>query len=444
MAWLPDAGRTSLLAVGLLLALFAQGCLLSFDRAQVCEGCLNDAGECLAGTEPIACGANAAMCVACATPTEACHEGTCVVDHAVVELGLNSNHSCILDRQGLVYCWGDNMWGQLGTGGTDTSNSPLRVIGDTRFAHLAVGGGYTGGNLAISTDGQLFAWGSDSEGKLGRGLPPLPAPHSPTPVPTPTGAEGTWTHVSFAVTHSCGVFEGDLWCWGWKNLYFGVEVDWPANVDERPMWRVFEGRDIAQISVQDGNGAVLTENGELYIFGNEPDGTDEPRLNGSTSPRPRGVGTGYEAVGMGAYYVCTLSSGELSCWGNNDTGQLGVSPEAMSFAPIDSPVVIDVPEVDSWAAVSGGIGDFEAEPYRYHTCAISNDGALYCWGDNTHAQLGLGISSTWEPPTRVGERNDWKLVTAGARNTCAARRDGTLFCWGKSSVTTPMQVLVED
>jgi alpha-tubulin suppressor-like RCC1 family protein len=73
-----------------------------------------------------------------------------------------------------------------------------------------------------------------------------------------------------------------------------------------------------------------------------------------------------------------------------------------------------------------------------HTCALQEDGALYCWGHNHFGQLGVGNVATCNPladwqcsatPLRVNlpEVTD---VAAGTHHTCAVLRSGRVACWG--------------
>ncbi len=69
------------------------------------------------------------------------------------------------------------------------------------------------------------------------------------------------------------------------------------------------------------------------------------------------------------------------------------------------------------------------------TCAISADGALWCWGDNAYGQLGLGstaVSAEVLSPTRVGQELGWTRVAVGSAS-CGIR-NGALYCWGANSV----------
>jgi len=75
-------------------------------------------------------------------------------------------HSCALLTGGTVYCWGQNLHGQLGDGTTENRPSPTRVSGDIQFVTIAAGGGMTCG---FSQDGAEYCWGLNQSGQLGDG-----------------------------------------------------------------------------------------------------------------------------------------------------------------------------------------------------------------------------------------------------------------------------------
>ena len=88
-----------------------------------------------------------------------------------------------------------------------------------------------------------------------------------------------------------------------------------------------------------------------------------------------------------------------------------------------------------------------------HVCAINTDSWLYCWGRNVRHELGLGDDTAQtREPRRVGTLRDWQRVAAGQTHTCGIR-GGDLFCWGgdthgelgfglnkEEPVRTPVQV----
>ncbi len=81
------------------------------------------------------------------------------------------------------------------------------------------------------------------------------------------------------------------------------------------------------------------------------------------------------------------------------------------------------PAFADWTSVQEG---------SWHTCALRTAGGLYCWGQNTYGQLGLGDNATRTNPQQVGAQT-WLAVTSGGSFSCAVRSDRTLWCWGQNS-----------
>jgi alpha-tubulin suppressor-like RCC1 family protein len=85
-----------------------------------------------------------------------------------------------------------------------------------------------------------------------------------------------------------------------------------------------------------------------------------------------------------------------------------------------------------------------------HTCAITNGDDVYCWGDNVHGQVGGGAAaSVGLPPTLVGAI-DFDMVSAGMDHSCGVSTTGTAYCWGQAYLgddttkvrrATPIQVV---
>lgn len=130
------------------------------------------------------------------------------------------------------------------------------------------------------------------------------------------------------------------------------------------------------------------------------------------------------AISAGGDHTCALDrSGAAFCWGSNASGQLGIG--VRDTLPRTSPV-----------PVAGG------PPFRAiaaggaHTCALADDGAAYCWGDDGHGQLGSG-SGGGDPsavPRPVGGELRFRLLTAGGLHTCGLTVEGRAYCWGSNSL----------
>lgn len=84
-------------------------------------------------------------------------------------------YTCGIAVDRAAYCWGDNTWGQLGTGGTERANAPARVSGGLAFRTMSTGGIATVAGLAaitcgVTTEGAAYCWGSNRHGELGSGV----------------------------------------------------------------------------------------------------------------------------------------------------------------------------------------------------------------------------------------------------------------------------------
>lgn len=122
-------------------------------------------------------------------------------------------------------------------------------------------------------------------------------------------------------------------------------------------------------------------------------------------------------VSAGLFHTCAATRvGRVHCWGFNNQGQLGDGSSETRTTPVPSPGVRDA------VAVTAG---------RAHTCARRADGTVLCWGSNLYGQLGDGGDETRQLlPVPVDGLIDVRALDAGGQHTCAVLDDGRLFCWG--------------
>lgn len=148
------------------------------------------------------------------------------------------------------------------------------------------------------------------------------------------------------------------------------------------------------------------------------------------------LGTGFNAVSIvaGSDHVCALSDAhKLKCWGSNTFGNLGIGGGNRGSAP--QQMGDNLPYVD--------LGDgviTEIASHRSHTCAVFSDGRLKCWGRNGDGQLGLedninhGETTAQMgaalPYVNLGDGVKVKHVYTGLFHTCALTTDSKVMCWG--------------
>lgn len=217
-----------------------------------------------------------------------------------------------------------------------------------------------------------------------------------------------------AFGHTCAIREHDLYCWGDNRLDQGGGAPDPGKFAHKlagPFGSVCAG---------EHHGCALRTTGELLCWGSNRSGQlglgDGTKRTGPTAI----AGLRFRALSCGGDSSCAIDAkGALYCWGDNFEGKLGrdTAPDpSISFVPLR----IELPDAVSQVSVGQG-----------HTCAITEAGALYCWGRNTDMQV--GVSAT-DPQLRAPQRVDpsfrYRQVAAGQQHTCAIREDGRLICWG--------------
>ncbi|MEM9187938.1 MAG: hypothetical protein AAGF12_02085 [Myxococcota bacterium] len=125
-------------------------------------------------------------------------------------------------------------------------------------------------------------------------------------------------------------------------------------------------------------------------------------------------------VAAGRNHTCAINGvDEVWCWGRNVEGQLGIGTNQDHSVP-RRVQLSDVRAVSVGGPLAGTHG---------HTCAVTGDGTLYCWGDNRDRQLGVDGDGSNLP---VSVRSGVIGVSAGGSHSCALLADGTLLCFGSN------------
>lgn len=137
------------------------------------------------------------------------------------------------------------------------------------------------------------------------------------------------------------------------------------------------------------------------------------------SPTPFQVPGISDAIHISAryYHTCAVhADATVSCWGWNTNAQVGTNP----VVSVPSPFLLS------------GFGNIkETALGRLHSCAITTDGKVYCWGDNTNSLLGVPAGANANPaPVHVSKLPPVRMVSAAAFHTCAVTQANALWCWG--------------
>ncbi len=181
------------------------------------------------------------------------------------------------------------------------------------------------------------------------------------------------------------------------------------------------GNGVAAIAAGGGHTCALQDSGALWCWGWNGAGQlgDGTTMDHSVPAPVDAAGTFFYAVAAGYKHTCALTtSAGVKCWGENQSGQLGDGAHADRLKPVD---------VEGLRITVIAISLGEA-----HTCAVMNNHALECWGDNLFGQLADDRVKDSAFPMVVGGWTDGVLaVSAGSGHTCALTEAGA-ECWGRN------------
>jgi alpha-tubulin suppressor-like RCC1 family protein len=338
-------------------------------------------------------------------------------------------HTCGLTITGAAYCWGYGEVGQLGDNTPANHHTPVAVSlpsGVAGFASLMAGASHTCG---LTSTGAAWCWGYNVVGQLGDNSDT--DRYAPVEVSLPSGVTG-FTSLTGGSFHTCGLGNtGAVYCWGYNEFgqlgsdnnstpysFTPVAVSPPNGVTG-----------FARIAAGDDHTCALTSAGAAYCWGKNGSGqlgnnSQADSFTPVAVSLPVGV-TGFANLTAGQNHTCALTStGAPYCWGLGAFGQLGNNQLVSSLTPAVVVLPAGVPGFASLAADGN------------HTCGLSSTGAPYCWGRNFYGQLGDNSTVNTQTPVAVslpGGVTGFATLAAGGDHTCALTNAGAAYCWGQNN-----------
>lgn len=250
-----------------------------------------------------------------------------------------------------------------------------------------------------------------------------------------------WASVSAGSSYVCAVTKTGLpYCWG--SGHGDISSD---EVYGSPgLVAVLGDLSVAMVSAGNGSTCWVTTSGAAYCSG----GNDYGQLGngkGSTgvqygrdSAVPTAVvgGLKFSVVSVGNKHACGLTTnGAAYCWGDNTQEQLGNIDKVWTTNDsvfIDNRYGSKTAESAVPFAVGGGLRFATLSAGAAHTCAVTTDGAAYCWGEGSNGQLGNGTTARSARPVAVAGGLNFAAVTASITEsfTCGLTTSGAAYCWG--------------
>ena len=216
-------------------------------------------------------------------------------------------------REGTLWTWGRNSYGNLGdnTSFTTRSTPVTTFAGGTNWKQVACGYRHT---AAIKTDGTLWTWGQNFNGILG-----IFNGFGQRTTPVTTFAGGTnWKQVACTRDTTAAIkTDGTLWVWGTNTN--GQLGDNTTTNKCTPVTTFVGGTNWKQVSCNNGlvspmvhTTAAIKTDGTLWTWGNNGSGQlgDNTSVTRSTPVTTFAGGTNWKQVTCGSYHTAAIKTSD--------------------------------------------------------------------------------------------------------------------------------------
>src|SRR5882724_2617198 len=338
----------------------------------------------------------------------------------VVSIWGGARGTMVQKSDGTVWTWGANFGGKLGVGLASTNLGrvlvPTEVHGPQDAGYFNSVTAILAGevhNIALKSDGTVWAWGANMFGQLGNGS--TNEAHTPvkTSVLNSVTALGGRGYHTLAIDSA-----GSVWGWGWNSA--GELGDGTTNPTTVPV-KVVGLTNPAVVSAGYKFSIALMTNGTVFQWGHG-------RVIGSSFTPVQTAGlSNIIAISAGWDQALALRSDHtVWAWGLNGVGELG------DGTTNNRPIPVQVTSLSNIVAVSGG---------DWHSSALDSDGTVWKWGRNDVGQLGNGTADgagnhlAHPLPAKIQLDNNSEafsnIVMVAARDwhNIAVKSDGSVWQW---------------
>jgi len=269
-----------------------------------------------------------------------------------------------IKTNGTLWSWGKNQYGQLGLnqgaspnqGYDNSKSSPVQVGTETTWSSVGSGAGVSGG---VKTDGTLWTWGFNQEGSLGLNNSGTTWPdyNGSLSSPTQVGTDTTWSAFTSGQANSYAIkTDGTLWAWGQNtNGKLGLNSPQPNSRSSPTQipgtWNF--------ISVNNFWATAIKTNGTLWAWGyNSYGALGQNDRTTRSSPIQIGTDTTWSTGGIGDGHgsLFIKTDGSAWAWGGNQQGQLGLNQAATLYLSSPAQVGTDTNWVKALMSYHGSMG----------------------------------------------------------------------------------------
>jgi uncharacterized repeat protein (TIGR02543 family) len=361
----------------------------------------------------------------------------------------NAIHSLVVTATGQVYAWGNNDFGQLGDGSTIDRTTPTLISfnelqSGERIKSVKAGSSHS---IAVTTSGRVYSWGRNTYGQLGNGT------YIQQTTPTLISVTGYYNNpiqsVATGYIHSLALSSnGEVYAWGYnsdgsvgKGSNSTVPNPTLINFDG-----LLNGEKIKSIEASERTSVAVTTSGRVYVWGDNRQGQVGDGLSATKIRNPKlisfdGIQSGetIEDVDVGAGRSLALTTnGRVYTWGGYD------------YSNDSSNTFITTPTLISFIGLQNGETIQSIESGGLHSLAITTSGRVYSWGSNYSRQLENGAPNELiTTPTLISftglqSGETIQSVIAGGRHSFAITTDGRRYAWGENSNSILGDGTIED
>jgi uncharacterized repeat protein (TIGR01451 family) len=289
------------------------------------------------------------------------------LSQGVQAVGAGQDYSCAVVN-GVVWCWGENLYGQLGNASTANSSIPVQVQGLSGGVQAIACGNAT---ACAIVNGAAQCWGWNAYGQLGNNNSTQVQSNVPVTV---QGLTGGVDAIAAGTQFACAMVNGALKCWGYGGSGdLGNGATSGSSYVPAQVTGITGG--IEAISAGDAFQCAIV-NGGAQCWGSNYGGElgNNSTVDSSVPVHVSGLTSGVQAISAGANgSACAVVNGGAWCWGDGYDGALGNDSTSNSLVPVQVQGL-----TSGVQAITTG---------STYACAIMNGGA-WCWGYSLQGQIG--------------------------------------------------------